>query len=111
MVRRQRQMGDNIGSHDSYHLGILSLSTGAEMLANAVRTPWAVENEVDLVIGRRFRGKCRSAAQDNAPGNSACIGRTALTQRHLSRRHPVADARKAEFSVRQTSIKRRAVLH
>ena len=34
-----------------------------------------------------------------------------LTQRHLSRQHPVADARNAEFSVLQTSIKRRAVLH
>ena len=59
MVPRQRQIGDNIGNQDSYHLSSLTLSTSAEMLANAVRSPRAVENELHLVIGRRFRGRCR----------------------------------------------------
>ena len=80
MVRRQRQIGGKTSSEDSYYISSLPLSTGAEVIANAVRSHWAVENELHWSLDVGFREDACQVRKDNAPANFACIRRMALTQ-------------------------------
>lgn len=80
MVRRTRQVGDKISSEDSYYLSSLALSTGAQALAKAVRSHWAVENELHWSLDVGFREDACQVRKDNAPANLACVRRMALTQ-------------------------------
>ncbi len=80
MVRRTRQVGDKISTEDSYYLSSLSLSAGAQVLAKAVRSHWAVENELHWSLDVGFREDACQVRKDNAPANLACIRRIALTQ-------------------------------
>lgn len=80
MVRRTRQVGDKISTEDSYYLSSLSLSTGAQALAKAVRSHWAVENELHWSLDVGFREDACQVRKDNAPANLACVRRIALTQ-------------------------------
>lgn len=80
MVRRQRQAGDTTSVEDSYYLSSLALSTGAQVLAKAVRSHWAVENELHWSLDVGFREDACQVRKDNAPANLACIRRIALTQ-------------------------------
>jgi len=80
MVRRTRQVGDNISTQDSYYLSSLSLDAGAQTLAKAVRSHWAVENELHWSLDVGFREDDCQVRKDNAPANLACIRRMALTQ-------------------------------
>lgn len=83
MVRRTRQVGDKISTEDSYYLSSLSLSTGAQALAKAVRSHWAVENELHWSLDVGFREDDCQVRKDNAPANLACVRRMALTQLKL----------------------------
>ena len=80
MVRRQRQTGDCLSSEDSYYLSSVPLSTGAEVIAHAVRRHWAVENELHWSLDVGFREDACQVRKDNAPANFACLRRMALTQ-------------------------------
>ena len=80
MVRRQRQVAGCLSSEDSYYISSLPLSTGAEVLAKAVRSHWAVENELHWSLDVGFREDACQVRKDYAPANLACIRRMALTQ-------------------------------
>lgn len=80
MVRRTRQVGDKISTQDSYYLSSLALSAGAHALAKAVRSHWAVENELHWSLDVGFREDDCQVRKDNAPANLACLRRMALTQ-------------------------------
>lgn len=80
MVRRQRQTGDKTSSEASYYLSSLPMSAGAQVLAHAVRSHWAVENELHWSLDVGFREDACQVRKDNAPANLACIRRMALTQ-------------------------------
>ena len=80
MVRRTRQVGEKTSTEDSYYLSSLSLSTGAQALAKAVRSHWAVENELHWSLDVGFREDACQVRKDNAPANLACLRRMALTQ-------------------------------
>lgn len=80
MVRRQRQTGDCLSSEDSFYLSSVALSTGAEVIAHAVRRHWAVENELHWSLDVGFREDACRVRKDNAPANFACLRRMALTQ-------------------------------
>jgi predicted transposase YbfD/YdcC len=58
----------------------LALSTGAQVLARAVRSHWAVENELHWSLDVGFREDDCQVRKDNAPANLACIRRIAMTQ-------------------------------
>jgi predicted transposase YbfD/YdcC len=80
MVRRQRQAGGQTSSEASYYLSSLPMSAGAQVLAHAVRSHWAVENELHWSLDVGFREDACQVRKDNAPANLACIRRMALTQ-------------------------------
>ncbi|MGH6640216.1 MAG: ISAs1 family transposase [Polaromonas sp.] len=84
MVRRQRQMVGAIGSEvsceDSYYLSSLPLTAGAQVLAKAVRSHWAVENKLHWSLDVSFKEDACQVRKDNAPANLACMRRIALTQ-------------------------------
>jgi len=79
-VRRTRQVGDKISTQDSYYLSSLALSAGAHALAKAVRSHWAVENELHWSLDVGFKEDDCQVRKDNAPANLACLRRMALTQ-------------------------------
>lgn len=79
-VRRTRQQAGKTSSHDSYYLSSLPLSAGAQALAQAVRSHWAVENELHWSLDVGFREDACQVRKDNAPANLACLRRMALTQ-------------------------------
>lgn len=84
MVRRTRQVGDKISTEDSYYLSSLASSTGAQVLARAVRSHWSVENELHWSLEVDFREDDCQVRKDNASANlacvRACVRRMALTQ-------------------------------
>jgi predicted transposase YbfD/YdcC len=80
MVRRQRQAGGKTSSEVSFYISSLPLSVGAEAIAKAVRSHWAVENELHWSLDVAFREDACQVRKDNAPANFACIRRMALTQ-------------------------------
>lgn len=80
MVRRTRQVGDKVSTEDSYYLSSLALSTGAHVLAKAVRSHWSVENELHWSLDVGFREDACQVRKENAPANLACVRRMALTQ-------------------------------
>jgi predicted transposase YbfD/YdcC len=55
MVRRQRQVGGKTSSEDNYYISGLPPSAGAEVIAKAVRSHWAVENERHWSLNVAFR--------------------------------------------------------
>ncbi len=80
MVRRHRQVGDKCSVEDSYYLSSLALSAGAQVVADAVRSHWAVENALHWSLDVGFREDASQVCKDNAPANLAVIRRIALTQ-------------------------------
>lgn len=80
MVRRTRQVGDKTSVEDSYYLSSLPLAAGAPALARAVRSHWAVENELHWCLDVGFREDECQVRKDHAPANLACLRRLALTQ-------------------------------
>ncbi len=80
MVRRTRQVGEKVSCEDSYYLSSLPLSAGAQALARAVRSHWAVENELHWSLDVSLREDACQVRKDNAPANLACLRRLALAQ-------------------------------
>lgn len=80
MVRRQRQTGGKTSIEDSYYISSLPLSAGAEVVAHAVRSHWAVENELHWSLDVGFREDACQVRKDHAPANLACLRRIALMQ-------------------------------
>ena len=56
------------------------MTAGSEVIARAVRSHWAVENELHWSLDVGFREEACQVRKDHAPANFACIRRMALTQ-------------------------------
>lgn len=80
MVRRTRQVDDKTSEETHYYISSLPLSVGAQTVAHAVRSHWAVENELHWSLDVGFREDACQVRKDNAPANLACLRRLALTQ-------------------------------
>lgn len=80
IVRRTRQVGDKTSEETHYYLTSLPLSAGAQTIAHAVRSHWAVENQLHWSLDVGFREDACQVRKDNAPANLACVRRIALTQ-------------------------------
>lgn len=80
MVRRRRQVDGQTSVEDSYYISSVPLSAGAQVIAHAVRSHWAVENELHWSLDVGFREDACQVRKDNAPANLACIRRIALMQ-------------------------------
>ena len=80
MVRRTRQVGDKSSEETHYYISSLPLSTGAKRIGKAIRSHWAVENELHWSLDVAFREDASQVRKDEGPANLACIRRLALTQ-------------------------------
>lgn len=80
MVRRSRQVGDKTSEETHHYISSLPLSAGAQTIAHAVRSHWAVENQLHWSLDVGFREDACQVRKDNAPANLACVRRIALTQ-------------------------------
>ena len=80
MVRRTRQVGDKTSEETHYYISSLPLSTGAKSIAKAIRSHWAVENELHWSLDVAFREDASQVRKEEGPANLACIRRLALTQ-------------------------------
>ena len=80
MVRRQRQVGEKTSDETHYYLSSLPLSAGAQSVAKAIRSHWAVENELHWSLDVSFREDACKVRRDEGPANLACLRRLALTQ-------------------------------
>ena len=80
MVRRTRQVGGKPSEETHYSLSSLPLSAGAKRIAQAIRSHWAVENELHWSLDVAFREDASRVRKDEGPANLACIRRLALTQ-------------------------------
>ena len=80
MVRRQRQVGKKTSDETHYYLSSLPLSAGAQSVAKAIRSHWAVENALHWSLDVSFREDACKVRRDEGPVNLACLRRLALTQ-------------------------------
>ena len=80
MVRRTRQVGDKTSEETHYYISSLPLSAGAKSVAKAIRSHWAVENELHWSLDVAFGEDASQVRKDEGPANLACIRRLALTQ-------------------------------
>ncbi|WP_157979488.1 ISAs1 family transposase [Rhodoferax ferrireducens] len=76
MVRRTRQVGEE--AH--YYISSLPLSAGAQSIAKAIRSHWAVENSLHWSLDVAFREDASQVRKDEGPANLGCLRRVALTQ-------------------------------
>jgi predicted transposase YbfD/YdcC len=80
MVRRTRQVGEKTSEETHYYISSLPLSAGAQSVAKAIRSHWAVENELHWSLDVSFREDACRVRKDEGPANLACLRRVALTQ-------------------------------
>ena len=80
MVRRTRQVGDKTSEETHYYISSLPLSAGAQSVAKAIRSHWAIENELHWSLDVSFREDACRVRKDEGPANLACLRRVALTQ-------------------------------
>ncbi len=80
MVRRTRQIGEKTSEQTHYYISSLPLSAGAKSIAKAIRSHWAVENELHWSLDVAFGEDASQVRKDEGPANLACIRRLALTQ-------------------------------
>ena len=80
MVRRQRQVGETTSDETHYYISSLPLSAGAQTVAQAIRSHWAVENELHWSLDVSFREDACKVRRAEGPANLACLRRLALTQ-------------------------------
>jgi predicted transposase YbfD/YdcC len=80
MVRRTRQVGDKTSEETHYYISSLPLSAGAKSIAKAIRSHWAVENELHWSLDVAFSEDASQTRKGEGPANLACIRRLALTQ-------------------------------
>ena len=82
MVRRTRQVAGKDKNSDETHYYISSLpaSAGAQRIAQAIRSHWAVENELHWSLDVGFGEDACRVREGHGPANLACIRRIALSQ-------------------------------
>ena len=80
MVRRRRQVGDKSSDETHYYISSLPLSAGAQSIAKAIRSHWAVENSLHWSLDVAFREDASQVRKDEGPANLACLRRVVLTQ-------------------------------
>lgn len=80
MVRRTRQVAQEISEETHYYISSLPLSAGAKNIAKAIRSHWAVENCLHWSLDVAFREDASQVRKDEGPANLACLRRLALTQ-------------------------------
>lgn len=80
MVRRKRQVAGKTSDETHYYISSLPLSAGAKSIAHAIRSHWAVENELHWSLDVSFREDASRVRTDEGPANLACLQRVALTQ-------------------------------
>ena len=80
MVRRTRQVGDKTSNEVHYYISSLPLSAGAQSVAKAIRSHWAVENELHWSLDVAFGEDASQVRKDEGPANLACIRRLALAR-------------------------------
>ena len=80
MVRRTRQVGEKISNETHYYISSLPLSAGAQSIAKAIRSHWAVENNLHWCLDVSFREDASKVRKGEGPANLACLRRLALTQ-------------------------------
>ena len=80
MVRRTRQVAGKTSDETHYYISSLPLSVGAQTIGQAIRSHWAVENELHWSLDVSFREDACKVRKDEGPANLACLRRLALTQ-------------------------------
>ena len=80
MVRRTRQVGEKTSDETHYYISSLPLSASAKSIAQAIRSHWAVENELHWSLDVSFREDASRVCKGEGPANLACLRRLALTQ-------------------------------
>lgn len=80
MVRRQRQVAGKTSEETHYFVSSLPVSVGAQSMAQAIRSHWAVENNLHWSLDVSFREDACKVRRDEGPANLACLRRLALTQ-------------------------------
>jgi predicted transposase YbfD/YdcC len=80
MVRRTCQVGGKTSDEIHYYISSLPLSAGAQSLAKAIRSHWAVENHLHWCLDVSFREDACKVRRGEGPANLACLRRLALTQ-------------------------------
>ncbi|WP_415838387.1 ISAs1 family transposase, partial [Polaromonas hydrogenivorans] len=80
MVRRTRQVAGKTSDETHYYISSLPLSASAQTIAQAIRSHWAVENELHWSLDVSFREDACKVRRDEGPANLACLRRLALTQ-------------------------------
>jgi predicted transposase YbfD/YdcC len=80
MVRRTRQVSGKTSDETHYYISSLPLSAGAQTIGQAIRSHWAVENELHWSLDVSFREDACKVRRDEGPANLACLRRLALTQ-------------------------------
>jgi len=80
MVRRTRQAAGKTSDETHYYISSLPLSVGAQTIGQAIRSHWAVENELHWSLDVSFREDACKVRKDEGPANLACLRRLALTQ-------------------------------
>ncbi len=80
MVRRTRQVGEKTSDEIHYYISSLPLSAGAQSIAKAIRSHWAVENHLHWCLDVSFREDASKVRRGEGPANLACLRRLAMTQ-------------------------------
>jgi predicted transposase YbfD/YdcC len=76
MVEAERFIGDSLSAETRYYLG--SLPNDAELLNDAVRSHWGVENSLHWVLDVTFDEDRSRIKKENAPENFGLLRRLAL---------------------------------
>jgi len=78
MVQHERHVDDNISIEKAFHIS--SLENNVEMLANAIRGHWSIENSLHWVLDVCFREDLYRVRKNHAPENLAKLRHIALNQ-------------------------------
>ncbi|MGH8832043.1 MAG: ISAs1 family transposase, partial [Polaromonas sp.] len=80
MVRRTRQVDGKTSEDTHYYISSLPLSAGAKTVAHAIRSHWAVENQLHWSLDVSFGEDASRVRKDEGPANLACLRRVSLNQ-------------------------------
>ena len=76
MVERERTVGGKTSFETNYYIS--SLTSNAEVFADAVRNHWGIENSLHWVLDMAFREDESRILKDNSPENFALLRKIAL---------------------------------
>lgn len=80
MVRRTRQVDGKTSEEIHYYISSLPLSAGVTTVAHAIRSHWAVENQLHWSLDVSFGEDACRVRKDEGPANLACLRRVSLNQ-------------------------------